>query len=166
MVRVSNLSIYEGLYLWIGLCTFLNNTYLIYFFVYQVNTVLENFATNVTKRSMSGKRIFGYVHPPITGEKKYSGNVMTDSRAFHQNLLRADSSHWLHVSKHFILTFLFPALSLVVACSPVLEKILIFTIVSQWFPAYHWYGGFPRFHLFSVIHVRHCIHGFSHLSLV
>ncbi|XP_058972878.2 beta-1,4-N-acetylgalactosaminyltransferase 3 [Pocillopora verrucosa] len=34
----------------------------------QVNTVLEKFATNVTKRSMSGKRIFGYVHPPITGD--------------------------------------------------------------------------------------------------
>ena len=99
-----------------------------------MNTVLEKFATNVTKRSMSGKRIFGYVHPPITGKKKYSGNVRTDSRAFHQNLLCADFSHWLHVSKHLILTFLFPALSLVVACSPVLAKILIFTIVSQWFP--------------------------------
>ncbi|XP_078376385.1 N-acetyl-beta-glucosaminyl-glycoprotein 4-beta-N-acetylgalactosaminyltransferase 1-like [Oculina patagonica] len=33
-----------------------------------VNGLLNKFETNVTKRTFSARRIFGYVHPPITGD--------------------------------------------------------------------------------------------------
>ena len=35
-----------------------------------MNDVLSKFETNVTKRTFNGRRIFGYVHPTITGKMR------------------------------------------------------------------------------------------------